>query len=525
MRLKKLWASLLVISLLFSFNGVSASENDNDYNAVEYWEEAIQNGDYSKVNDYEVTDQISTSNASEISEKRQSGNSGTDIIYQVVDNLDEASNNYFIFDEPTGGYYNTNPSPIPDYDEPTGGYYVTSTPTPTATPEPTATSTPTPTATPIPSEIVTVTPEPEATATPLPTATPEPTATPTPTSTPIPTATPTPSATPIPTSNPNPVTQVPVITVPKDESGIVYVVPEVKTPTKITYNVDLEVGRLAHFVPVQKTNDIKASSDTSVLNNPRSATGTFNVEYEARGNKPGDATITFVNNKESFTEEWNVHVFSRPLDFEKTEYVVEKPEGKDGYITLFLKYFEYEFEYAYSFEYSSSNTNVAYLAGGDSMSTYCRFCVRNPGVTIITVKDKFGNSSKCVLIVKDPNAKANSNTAKDTSKLSAKQLKKLVKASSIDLSATTKSGKIVLKWASDSEYDLELDGYQIQAKLATGKKYKLKKTITKGTKTTWNYTTGKNKKKYQFRVRGYKIINGKRVYTEWSYGETATFKK
>jgi len=353
----------------------------------------------------------------------------------------------------------------------------------------------------------------------------------------------------IPTTTPAPSPD--VVSVPGNPEGIVYVIPEIKTPSKVTYDVDLEVGRLAHIVPEKKINKIKKSSDTNIINDPRSATGSFDVEYEARANNPGDATLTFYNEADAFTEEWNVHVFCRPLDFEKDEYIVEKPEGRDGYITLFLKYFEYEFEYAYAFEWESSNKDVAYNAGGDQLSTYCRFCIKNPGVTIITVKDKYGNSSKCALVVKDPASSKKTDTEpeitptptpvpdidnnnqeenKDNessyiSTLSAKKQKKLVKASGIDLSLNMGNGKIVLKWTSDSETDLELDGYQVQLKALGSKKFKTKKTIKNGNKTSWKYTKGKAYRSYVFRVRGYKLINGKKVYTKWSEQGTSMFVK
>ena len=464
MKFKKLWAMLVVCAMLIPSLSALASTDEptsRTNQLVEFWEEAIEFGTADNIaNMLDTTDELSRTNSTDMSDKRISGKPTQDINFVVVDDYDIVSNDYYdfndydlisadLYDIP-GFYqiisefgYDVNPTATP---EPTATSTpvptatstpvptatstpvptATSTPTPTATstPTPTATSTPVPTATtaptdmptvsPVVSEAPTATPEPTATATPTPeptaTPTPEPTATSTPTPTPEPTATPLPTSTPVPTATPVPTrvitpTPEPMPTVIKpDPKGNVYLIPEEKTPTKVSFNVDLEVGRLAHIKPIQAMNHSKSSSNTKIINEPRLSTSSFNAEYEARANNPGNATLTFYNQTEQFTEEWNVNVYCRPLDFEKDMYVVEKKAGQPGYITLFLKYFEYEFEYAYAFEWSSSDKNVAYLAGGDQLSTFARFCVTNPGVSIITVKDKYGNSSQTVLVVKDADA-------------------------------------------------------------------------------------------------------------------------
>ena len=530
MKCKKLWAMLLVVALLipmFPNTDTNAAEGD-----VEYWENIAQTGDLKLIYNIQTTDDLSDSSSNSTSDKRLSGGPKTDINYVVVSDYDYVSNSYYEFDEPSFGYYST---PVPTvYTEPSGGYYTT--PVPTVYTEPSGGYY----TTPVPTPTVTVAPTPY----------------PNPTATPVPTVKPTPYQ--------NPVTT-PVVK--PDPKGNVYVTPVVKTPQKKTYNVDLEVGRLAHIKPEKSTQDTRKSSNTGIINDPRLATGTFNVEYEARANKPGTATLTFGTSSEAFTEEWNVNVFCRPLDFEKTEYVVEKKSGKDGYITLYLKNFEYEYEYAYDFEWSSSDKSVAYLAGGTYTTTYARFCVKKAGVAIITVKDKYGNSSQCALIVKDADvAKATptatpkptkapkptatpeptaeitatpkpTKTPKPTATptptpeeaewggLTAKAYKKMVKASSVNLKVTQKSGKLVVKWAHDSEIDLVLDGFEIQVKRKGAKKYKTVKTVESGETFTWNYTSGSNDKVYVFRVRGYVNFGDTKVYTNWSTAQKARFKK
>ena len=554
MKCKKLWAMLLVFALLipiFPEARLLAAKGD-----VEYWENIVQTGDLDRIYNVQTTDELSDTNTTSTGDKRISGKPTENVNYVVVSDYDYVSNSYYEFDEISGGAYNT---PVPTYyseptgsyyttptptvyDEPTGGYYVTAAPTPTVYDEPTGsyyvTTTPTPYQNP------TTTPEPTAKPTPYQNPTPTPAVTTTPTPYQNPTITPKPTAKPTPYQNP---TYIPIVK--PDPQGTIYVTPIVRTPEKKTYNVDLEVGRLAHIKPEKATQDTRKSSNTGIINDPRLATGSFNIEYEARANKPGTATLTFGTSSEAFTEEWNVNVFCRPLDFEKTEYVVEKKSGKDGYITLYLKNFEYEYEYAYDFKWESSDTKVGYIAGATTTTTFARICVKKPGVTIITVKDKYGNSSQCALIVKDADvAKATptatpkpTKTPKPTTTptpteepladgITEKQIKKMVKESTIDLKVTSKDGVLALSWDSESENDLVselfLDGYQVQVKLPGSKKYKTIKTLKSSKKVTFNFKDGTNKKNYVFRVRGYHINQqtGKKVYTKWSYTVKAKFK-
>lgn len=562
MKLKKLWAMLLVFALLIPSIMVSADEVYGDIAALD---EAIsRNGNL--IYNFPTTDQLSDTSTTDTSDKRISGKPVENVIYEVVSDYDSVSNSYYEFEEISGSVYIINPTPT-YYDEVSVSGYVTAAPTPTAYDELSGsgyvTSTPTPYQNPTATPEVTNKPTPYQNPTATPAVTNKPTPYQNPTTTPAVTNKPTPYQNPVttPVVRPNP-------------QGVVYVTPVVKTPEKKTFNVDLEVGRLAHIKPEKATNDTKKSSDTSIINDPRLSTSSFNAEYEARANKPGTATLTFYNGKDLFTEEWNVNVYCRPLDFEKTEYVVEKKSGKDGYITLYLKNFEYEYEYAYAFEWSSSDKNVAYIAGATQTTTFARVCVKKPGFTIITVKDKYGNSSQCALIVKDadeakatpvPTEKPTSTpkptktpkptatpeptpevtatpkptkTPKPTATptptpdeeaewggLTVKAYKKMIKASSVNLKVTQKTGKLTIKWDPDSETDLVLDGFEIQVKRKGTKKYKTIKTVESGETFTWNYTSGANDKVYVFRVRGYVNFGDTKVYTNWSTPQKARFKK
>ena len=52
-------------------------------------------------------------------------------------------------------------------------------------------------------------------------------------------------------------------------------------------------------------------------------------------------------------------------------------------------------------------------------------------------------------------------------------------------------------------------------KTGTGK-YKRVKTVTKGSTVSYTKTKLKKNKKYTFKVRAYKTVNGKRVYSNFS---------
>ncbi len=153
--------------------------------------------------------------------------------------------------------------------------------------------------------------------------------------------------------------------------------------------------------------------------------------------------------------------------------------------------------------------------------TYARFCIPKGtvGSTVITVKDKYGNSEQAVILVEGPKAdgpaKPDGGSKTDFSALTAKQQKKAVKAVEVDLEiASNKTGKITLEW--DTTADFKLDGYQVYVSANKGKSYKKAKTIKKASTVKYKYTKGKDGKTYYFKVRGYKKVNGKTVYTEWS---------
>ena len=77
------------------------------------------------------------------------------------------------------------------------------------------------------------------------------------------------------------------------------------------------------------------------------------------------------------------------------------------------------------------------------------------------------------------------------------------------LKVTSKGRKFTVKWGKNSK----AEGYQVQYKLKGAKTFKnLKKTTTKVSVKSKKLKKGK---KYQFRVRPYKTINGNKIYGKW----------
>ena len=87
-----------------------------------------------------------------------------------------------------------------------------------------------------------------------------------------------------------------------------------------------------------------------------------------------------------------------------------------------------------------------------------------------------------------------------------------VKALKITARSTAKKGSITVKWSVVGEADI--DGYQIWKSKKANSGYKKAFTTTKK-----SYKNSKGLKKgtrYYYKVRAYKVIDGKNVYSDWS---------
>lgn len=72
----------------------------------------------------------------------------------------------------------------------------------------------------------------------------------------------------------------------------------------------------------------------------------------------------------------------------------------------------------------------------------------------------------------------------------------------------------------------DVDGYQVQIALDKGfKKGKKTKTITNKLVKNYTFTKLKKKKTYYARVRTYKLLDGNKIYSDWSTSKKFIIKK
>ncbi|MCD8095725.1 MAG: fibronectin type III domain-containing protein, partial [Ruminococcus sp.] len=100
------------------------------------------------------------------------------------------------------------------------------------------------------------------------------------------------------------------------------------------------------------------------------------------------------------------------------------------------------------------------------------------------------------------------------------------------IKTSTKPSQVTIKSASKSKTAARINwnkvtganGYQVQRYNSTTKKWVTVKTIKSGTTLTYKQTGLKKNTVYKYRVRAYRIINGKRVYGAWSESKKVTTK-
>ena len=155
---------------------------------------------------------------------------------------------------------------------------------------------------------------------------------------------------------------------------------------------------------------------------------------------------------------------------------------------------------------------------GNTQAGYCTVCGYNEVSTVIPATGhNFGNNSANCLVcgVANPNYVAPTQpNQNDTNTSNDEDVTVISKPKSASIKKVKGAKKAVsVEWKKVSG----VSGYEIQ--VATDKKFKKnKKTVTikkqKTTKTTVKKL--KAKKKYYVRIRTYKIVNGKKVYSSWS---------
>ena len=165
---------------------------------------------------------------------------------------------------------------------------------------------------------------------------------------------------------------------------------------------------------------------------------------------------------------------------------------------------------------------------GNTQAGYCTVCGYNEVSTVIPATGhNFGNNSANCLVcgTANPNYVAPTQptpTPTPTPTQPTQTSKPVAKPKSAKIKKAKGSKKAVaLKWKKVSD----VKGYQIQ--VATDKKFKKnKKTVTVKKQKTTKVTVKKleAKKKYYVRIRTYKTVKGKKVYSSWSKVKTVKTK-
>lgn len=110
----------------------------------------------------------------------------------------------------------------------------------------------------------------------------------------------------------------------------------------------------------------------------------------------------------------------------------------------------------------------------------------------------------------------------DDNKVTAESVKAVkIKLKSKLVKVKRKSG-IRLEWKNDK--DINFDGYEIRRSLKKNSGYNKKYFVKAEVRKYTNSKSLKKGKKYYYRIRGYKVIDGKKVYTAWSNKVCRTFK-
>lgn len=89
---------------------------------------------------------------------------------------------------------------------------------------------------------------------------------------------------------------------------------------------------------------------------------------------------------------------------------------------------------------------------------------------------------------------------------------------SLNSAAKTGYGGIQIKWSKVEG----ADGYQVWRYDAVSKKYTLAKTITNGSTVSWKNTGLKTGRKYTYKVRAYRLVDGEKIFSAYSGTRAAT---
>ena len=232
----------------------------------------------------------------------------------------------------------------------------------------------------------------------------------------------------------------------------------------ITFNIALK----------QRNITLRNGTDYKIEYKNNKNTGKASVIITGKGNYKGKVTKNFYIVPKKVT---GFKVKEQKTDSIKLSW--SKVTGKTGY-----KIYSYNYKKE-KWEYVGKTDKTTYTIKKLKAGTTYKFRVR--AYVTVSKKDYFGSYTSSL------------KTTTQTKKPSISKL-------------TTKSKKSTIKWKKISG----ASGYQIYMATSKKGKYSRIKTITKGSTTSYTKSKLKKNRKYYFKIRAYRTVDGKKVYSSYS---------
>ena len=230
--------------------------------------------------------------------------------------------------------------------------------------------------------------------------------------------------------------------------------------SKTSYTYNGKVQKPSVIVKDSKGNTISSSHYTVTYASGRKNAGTYKVTVKMKGNYSGTKTLTFKINP--------INVSKCKISLSKTSYTYN---GKAQKPTVTVKN-------ANGTKLTTSSYTVTYASGR-----------KNPGTYKVTIKMKGNYTGTKTLTFK-------------------------VLPTKTSISKVTGAKKaLTVKWAKKTT---QVTGYEIQYSTTKSFKSYKSKTVTSNKTTSATIKSLKAKTTYYVRVRTYKTVNGKKVYSGWS---------
>ncbi|MBQ4531567.1 MAG: fibronectin type III domain-containing protein [Lachnospiraceae bacterium] len=147
-----------------------------------------------------------------------------------------------------------------------------------------------------------------------------------------------------------------------------------------------------------------------------------------------------------------------------------------------------------------------------------------------TKNPESGETSEKVKPTKNPENGETSEKVKPTKNPEKEETKEETDKESTDKKETSKKMKIKVTSKGSSSIKInwdkveDADYYEVYRATSKNGKYKKVKTVTSSSKNTYVNENLKTGKKYYYKIRTYKKVNGKKVYGEYSAVKTTTVK-